>query len=133
MDPVTTTIAVAAVSLIKPFLEKAGEGFAGKLGEGAWEKAKQMYEAVRKRLDLQKDPSFQKLAERPSDDGAQAAAVRRLDELLKGDHELARTLADLLKESVDRDVRTVFNVNAQNAKVVNAIDKVEGGFHQTVS
>ena len=135
MDPVTTTtaLAVAAVALIKPFLEKAGESLAGKVGEGAWEKAKQMYEAVRKKFDLRSEASFRQLAERPQDGAAESAAARRLDEMLKSDRELAQKLADLLKESVDRDVQTVFNVNAQNAKSVANIGKVEGGFHQSVS
>jgi hypothetical protein len=129
----TTALAVAAISLIRPFLGKAGEAFAEKVGEGAWAKAKLMYESLRHKLgaDPTTDPAFAKLAASPADPQALAAAASRLDDVLKDDPRFAKDLATLLRDAVEQETLTVFNVNAQHNKNVNVVNKLHGGIHNS--
>src|SRR5436305_11018348 len=53
MDP--ATLAVVVVTALSPFIAKAGEGFATKVGEAAFEQSKRLYDAIRARFTEEAD------------------------------------------------------------------------------
>jgi len=127
----TSAIAAAAVALLVPYLQKAGEEFAKKAGQAAWEKAAEVQKAIKARFAKEKDrypaETLKRFEEKP--EARQAAMQEALEGVLNEDHEFARTLLQLLKEADAAGAGTVFNVNifgGQVGEIIN-VDQLEGG------
>jgi hypothetical protein len=99
-----SALAAAATSCLTPalpYLMKAGEKgvemIGGKMGVGAWETAKAIWQR------LSSSPSVElaarEVASAPADQDAQAALRYQLKKMLAADEQLASALAQLLEES----------------------------------
>ena len=92
-------IAPAAAALLGPYLAKAGEAAAKKIGEAAWEKTGALYQAIRRRFEADKDEkaqeTLQRLEEQPLDEGRQAALADILTEKAQADPTFAQELMQL--------------------------------------
>lgn len=96
-----TAIAQTLAALLAPalpYLLKAGESAASKIGEDAWEKAKTLWGKLSAKIKAK--PSAQEavedVAKAPADDDAQAALRVQLKKLLLDDTSLAKELEQLL-------------------------------------
>lgn len=120
MDASTiTTLASAAVSLLAPYLKSMGEALAKKAGEEigkeagstAWDKAKDLYEAIRAKFSAQPSAveALDNLAVSPGDVDRQAAVRNQLKKIMTSDEHFAKELANILKEAADAGADTVFH------------------------
>jgi hypothetical protein len=89
MDPFTLALASQAMAFLTPYLTKAGEEFASKVGDAAFEQCKRLYDAVRTRFTK----------ETPIDGGT---ASRALDSLAK-DPDMASTVETKLARILQTD------------------------------
>lgn len=113
------TIATATVSLLVPYLQtlgeeiarKAGGDIGAKLGEEAWNKAKQLYQTVRAKFCAKPDSAkvISALEKRPGDQDVQAAARFHLKDMMAADEEFAKQLANILREASEAGADTVFH------------------------
>ena len=53
MDP--TEIAMAAITILSPYLSKAGEEIAKNAAQAAWKKAADIYQAIKTRFEKEED------------------------------------------------------------------------------
>lgn len=124
-------IASAAIAILTPYLAKAGEEIAKKAVGAAWEKAREIYQAVQARIAKEKEPYPQQtlgqFQENP--EKRQGAMQDVLIEILEKDPAFAERLQCLLKEAQQAGAGTTFNTNVfggQVGEIIN-IDKVEKG------
>lgn len=127
----TNAIATTAIAILSSYLAKAGEEAAKKAGSAAWEKANEIYQAIKARFKKEKDrfptqtlKQFEKTPEK-----RKGAMEDVLKEILENDHEFSKSLLSLLNEAKQAGADTVFNVNIYGGEVGEIIsaDKVEGG------
>jgi hypothetical protein len=120
MDATTiATIASAAVSLLAPYLQSVGEEVAKKAGaeigkaagKTVWEKAKQLFIAVRAKLSAKPSAAeaLDALVKSPNDPDTQAAVLVQLKEAMASDQDFARKLTDILKDAAEAGADTVFS------------------------
>lgn len=83
-----------------PYLLKAGESAASKIGEDAWEKAKTLWGklAVKIKAKPSAQEAVEDVAKTPADEDAQAALRVQLKKLLSEDTGLAKELEQLIGE-----------------------------------
>lgn len=124
-------IAKAAVTLLAPYLARSGEAIVKKAGEAAWEKAEEIYQALKKRFDKEKDDYSRKTLARFKEkpEARKATFQELLEEFLHKDPEFAKLLLNLLKEADEAGAGATFNVNVFGGKVgeIINIDDLEGG------
>jgi len=125
------TISSAAIALLSPYLAKTGEAIAKKVGEAAWEKAKEIHQAIRERFRKEQDdyPS-QTLEHFERDPEKRKGAMKEaLTEVLDKDPDFSHALATLLREADEAGAGTTFNVSifgGEVGEIIN-VDKLEGG------
>ena len=126
MDPfIMTAMSGAAVSLLKQYLLKAGEGAGKAVAEGAWSKVKDLLNLVRSKFGERPgaEVALNRLIATPSAAGHETAVQAHLDHLLQHDLAFADTVATLLKTSLD-EVATVVH-NYVNVDSVTHIGRAE--------
>jgi hypothetical protein len=94
-------IAASAMSFLMPLLVKAGEAAAQKAGVAAWEKAKQIQAAIKRKLsgDTYAEETLKRVEEEPDSPERQAALKGVLAEKLKEDPAFSESLMQLLEEA----------------------------------
>lgn len=99
MEPMV--IAASAMSFLMPLLVKAGEAAAQKAGVAAWEKAKQIQAAIKRKLsgDAYAEQTLKRVEEEPDSQERQAALKGILAEKLKEDPEFSASLMQMLDEA----------------------------------
>ncbi len=99
MDPVT--LATLVMAQLTPYIAKAGEEFASKVGDAAFEQGKRLYEALHARFakEAPKDggKASQKLEELKEDPDVKATVETKLARILEADPDFANTLKQILQ------------------------------------
>jgi len=120
-------IGIAVVALLSPYLAKAGEGFAQKAGEVAWDKVAALYQAIRRKFKTDKDKealqALHRLEKQPTDGKHQAALAGILTEKAQTDPEFTQELVRLVQvttqdETVARFLTQVYD-KGQVDKIIN--------------
>jgi hypothetical protein len=119
--------AQAAVTLLVPYLQKAGGGAATEAGKAAWKQGERALQVIRGRFKLKKnapgEAALQRLEEEPIDEGRQAGLASILVEDMKEDptfgQELARVVRDAAQDGQVNQFMTEIYGNAWVGKVVN--------------
>ena len=128
MDIDIAQIATAAVALLGPYLAKAGEAAAKKVGEAAWEKMEALSQAIRRKFEADKknakaQETLQRFEEQPTDEDRQAALANVLAEKAQADPAFAEELARLVQfttgdQTVGQFLTQVYD-QAQVDKIIN--------------
>ncbi len=101
---VIETLATGAVSLLVPYLAKAGKTIAEKVGEDAWDmvnsKIEKLYETIKNKITGNDYASqkLKRLEEKPEDEDRQIAMKSVLKDVLADDQQFQKTLSQLLDE-----------------------------------
>ena len=118
-------IATTAATLLAPYLVKAGEAAAKKVGEAAWEKVKALYQAIRKKLAADKDDyaakTLARLEEQPTNKGRQAALADVLAEKAQADPAFAQELAKLVQATTEDSSVSTFLTQVYDQAQVDQI------------
>jgi hypothetical protein len=115
MDPIT--LATAAVAALAPYLAKAGEGAAKKLGEEAVDAGGKLLGWMRARLTGRAQEALEDLAATPGNEDNQADLRKQLAKTLAADPALAADLARLLPGNAAGADSMSLNVSGAGAKV----------------
>lgn len=129
MDAITiTTLASTAVSLLIPYLKsiiegagkKAVEQVGSKTGELAWDKAKQLYEAIKAKFSVKRDTKkiMSSLEKTPDDSDLQAVMRFQLKEMITKDEKFAKELATILVDASKAGADVIFDT-----KIVGNVQK----------
>lgn len=98
-------LAAVVVALLSPYLARAAEGFAVKVGEGAAEHIGDLYSLVRRKFDSDADPvgrgALRELEAQPANDASQEALVDVLAHKATADPEFAEELAEAVRRISD--------------------------------
>jgi hypothetical protein len=133
MDPITlTTLASQVMALLTPYLTKAGEEFASKFGDAAFEQCKRLYDAVRARFvkEAPKDGgnAAQALDALAKDPDMASAVQTKLARILQADPDFANTLKQLLRSGPLQDIQ----VGEDSTAIGNQMRNREGEGSQTM-
>lgn len=106
VDPITATL---AVSLLSPFLVKAGEKFAEKVGEKLADKTGQIYDFLKESFagDEYAGLTLLRLSEAPENEGRKTALENVIREKMEADDEFAKRLVGLINEAKQADTKNV--------------------------
>jgi len=98
MDPTVVDLATKTVAILLPFVSKGAEEFASKVGDAAYEKAKNLLATLKQRWsgDKEATESLSRFEEKP--ERYKTVLQDILEEKLTEDHDLAAQLAQLLQE-----------------------------------
>jgi len=125
MDP--ATLAAAALTLLAPYLAKAGETMTEKIGESLPENAGKLWAAMSAKFKGKPaaEEAVKDLARNPTDNDNQAAFRKELKKALAEDPEFLSTLNGLLgkaqKESIQNSA-----VAGDNSSAINVGGNVQG-------
>lgn len=108
MDPLT--LAGSAVALLSPYLAKAGESAAGKVGEAATEAGGKLLDWLQVKLDGRGKEALDDLKARPGAEDNQADLRKQLAKTLEANPALAAELAALLPPSAPGDTTSAVAV-----------------------
>ena len=99
MDP--TTLATAILTILAPYLAKAGESLAGEIGKKAPEQAGKLWEAVVQKFQGQPaaEAALQDLVRAPGAADNQAVFRKELRQTIEADSTWLAHLADLLEKA----------------------------------
>lgn len=130
MDP--AALATMAVSVLAPYLAKAGESLAKEAGTSAWKGAQSLMAMIRKKLDgdTYAAQTLQRLEQQPDSTSRQLALSGVLEEKLKEDQAFSAILqASLEKNQVNMDsIHQQISLSGHTqAGDINVIGKVTGG------
>src|SRR4051812_35565891 len=114
MDPVT--LASTAVALLSPYLAKAGEGAAKKIGEDAVETGGKLLGWVRARLDGRAKEALDDLTHKPDSEDNQADLRKQLAKALEANPTLAAELHAILPADAAGTDSMSQNVSGAGAK-----------------
>lgn len=127
----SATIASAAISILTPYLAKAGEEVAKKSANAAWEKASEIYKAVKERFTQEKDKRSQEMLKRYEKEPEKRK--RTMQEILAGmlekDPGFSKKLLKLVRDAEKSGAGTVFNTNifgGEVGEIIN-IETVQNG------
>jgi hypothetical protein len=126
-----SVITSAAIAILSPYLAKAGEEVAKKVGGAAWEKATEIHQAIKKRFKEEQDDfpaqTLKRFEKNPEKHKGGMEDVLR--DILEKDSGFSESLLGLLKEADQAGTGAVFNVTIFGGEVgeIFKIDKVEGG------
>ncbi len=101
---VIETLASGAVSLLVPYLAKAGNTIAEKVGKDSWDivnsKIEKLYETVKSKItgNDYASQTLKRLEEKPEDADRQSAMKSVLKDILIDDQQFQKTLSQLLDE-----------------------------------
>lgn len=106
IDPVTASL---AVSLVSPFLVKAGEKFAEKVGEKLADKTEQIYGLLKEQFagDEYAGLTLLRLEQAPENEGRKSALENVINEKMEEDSLFAKQLVKLLDEAKQADTNNV--------------------------
>jgi hypothetical protein len=117
-------IAQTAITILAPYLAKAGEEVAKKSREAAGKKAEAIYQAIKTRFQKEKDDyplqTLERFEENPEKRKATIQEV--LEEILDKDPDFAQLLFTLLKKADEASGGAVFNVNIFGGEVGQVIN-----------
>ena len=124
MDPITlTTVATQVVALLTPYLTKAGEEFASKFGDAAFQQCKRLYDAVRARFvkEAPKDGgnAAQALDALAKDPDMASAVQTKLVRILQADPDFANTLKQILRSGPLQDIQVGEDSTAKGNQMRN--------------
>jgi hypothetical protein len=126
MDP--ATLAAAALTVLAPYLAKAGETMAGKIGEALPENASKLWAAITGKFKGKPaaEEAVKDLAQAPADGDNQAAFRKELRKALLDDPEFQSALATLLAQAQQESIRD--SAVAKNGGIaINVKGDVQGG------
>jgi hypothetical protein len=106
VDPITASV---AVSLLSPFLIKAGEKFAEKVGEKLADKTGQIYNLLKESFvgDEYARLTLLRLEHAPENEGRKSALETVIKEKMEEDNEFAKQLDKLIDEAKQADTNNV--------------------------
>ncbi len=132
MDP--TTLASGVVSLLVPYLAKAGKTIAEKVGEDAWNtvnsKIERLYDAIENKFrgNDYANQTLKRLEEKPEDKGRQSAIESVLKEVLAEDQQFQKMLSQFLAEAKQAGGDTIIQVYGSGAAATHrGVAAGEGG------
>ncbi len=131
MDPIT--LAAAATALLSPFIKKAGETAAEKLGEKLPDALGKVWNAIANKSSAVTDAAGD-LAKNPDDADNEVFLKKQLQKALEKDQDFARLLTELIEEAKkDSAINiggdgVVANNNSVAVGNVNISGNVNGGF-----
>ncbi len=102
---VIETIATEAVSLLVPYLAKAGKTITEKVGKDAWDmvnsKIEKLYGTIKNKItgNDYASQTLKRLEEKPEDKGRQSAMESVLKEALADDQQFQKILSQILAET----------------------------------
>lgn len=126
MDP--ATLAAAALTVLTPYLAKAGETMAGKIGAALPEQAGKLWAAMAAKFKGRPvaEEAVKDLAQNPADQDNQAALRKELKKVLVEDPEFLEALMPLL-EAAQRETVQNSAVAGDHGVAVNVRGDVQGG------
>lgn len=106
IDPLTASM---TVSLLAPFLVKAGESFAEKVGEKLAEKTGKIYKFLKESFETDEYAGLTllRLEQAPEKDDRKAALEAVIKENIEKNSDFANSLSELLEEAKQADSRNV--------------------------
>ena len=100
---ISVPIITSVVTLLAPYLAKAGEEVAKKAGEASWEKMKALYQVICNKFSADKDDyaqqTLKRLEEKPSEESRQRALTDILVEKAEANPEFAQELKQLVQDT----------------------------------
>src|SRR5713226_6107319 len=141
MDPIAlTTLASQVVALLTPYLTKAGEEFASKFGDAAFEQCKRLYDAVRARFmkEAPKDGgnAAQALDALAKDPDMASAVQTKLVRILQADPNFAETINVILHsgpiQSIEVGDDSIAEGNQMKNRVGEGSQMMRGGNRSTL-
>ncbi len=116
IDPV---IASTAVSLLSPFLIKAGEKFAEKAVDGLAEKTGGIYQLLKEKLsgDEYAGLTLLRLEEDPDSEGRKSALENVIKEKMEEDGEFASQLTELINEVKKAGAKNVISSGERSVAI----------------
>ncbi len=117
-------LAATTISILAPYLAKAGEAVVQKAGEASWEKATELYQTLKTRLSKDKDDFYQQALERfeKEPEKWKSAMENVLKTIMTSDEAFAKSLSTLLEEANDAGTMAEFNVQVYGGKVKNIVN-----------
>ena len=100
MEPISV-IAAAAITILIPYFQEVGKGFAKKAGESAWEKCEDLYQALIKKFKGKPsaEEALSDLKNNPTDEDNQASLRKELRKFLEVDKVFAEELSRLIDDA----------------------------------
>jgi len=135
IDPI---IASTAVLLLSPYLVKAGEKFAEKVGEKLADKTEQIYKVVKEKFqeDEYAGLTLLRLQDAPENEARKSALENVLNEKLEEDNQFAKELQKLVEEAKEIDSKNVIasgersvaiGGNAESSTIITGDNNEVGG------
>jgi hypothetical protein len=132
---VIETLAAGAVSLLVPYLAKAGKTIAEKVGKDMWDKVNDkvetLYENIKNKFtgNDYATQTLKRLKEKPEDKGRQSAMESVLEEVLADDQQFQKMLGQLLAEAKKSGGDSIIQVYGGGAAATHgAVAAGEGGY-----
>lgn len=127
MDPAALMLASQVMTFLTPYLSKAGEEFASKVGDAAFEQCKRLYNAVRARF-IKESPNdagnaSQALDALAKDPDMADVVEKKLARLLEADPDFASTLQQILRSGPQQRIEIGDDSTAENNQMRNKADK----------
>ena len=106
VDPITASV---AVSLVSPFLVKAGEKFVEKVGEKLADKTGQIYNLLKESFaaDEYAGLTLLRLEQAPENERRKSALETVIIEKMENDNEFAEQLSKLIDEATQADTNNI--------------------------
>ncbi len=116
VDPITASV---AVSLLSPFLVKAGEKFAEKVGEKLADKTGQVYKLLKEGFatDEYAGLTLLRLEQAPENEGRKSALETVIKEKMEADNEFAEQLGRLINEAKEADTNNVIALGDRSVAI----------------
>lgn len=138
MDP--ATLAAAALTVLSPYLVKAGQRIAENIADSLPENAASLWKALTDRLAGKPaaEAAVRDLAQEPADEDNQAALRKELKKALAEDPQFLAAMTGLL-EKAQKESQSIHNsaIAGENSTAVNVGGDVQGniviGEHNTVN
>ena len=109
-------LAAAAITMIAPYLAKAGEAAAEKAGEGAAEAAGKVLSWLRAKLSGEAREALERVEGNPASEGRKAVFKEELAKALEADPGLAEELRALIPEDALQRVTMNQTIGGDNVK-----------------
>jgi hypothetical protein len=123
MDPFTLALASQAMAFLTPYLTKAGEEFASKFGDAAFEQCKRLYDAIRTRFtqEAPKDggTASQALDTLAKDPDIASTVETKLARILQTDPGFANTLKQILRSGPLQSIEVGDDSTAEGNQMKN--------------
>ncbi len=113
------TVAATAVAILSPYLVKAGESFAEKVGEALADKAGALHRAIKDKFagDDYAELTLLRLEDAPEAKGRQSAFEHLLTEKMEEDDMFAGRIQQLIEEAKEADTRNVISYGERSVAI----------------